>query len=87
MGWWKKTDFWIALILFIIALVGFVRGNSAIADRGQDVDPRLAWLYLLAAVIMLVNGILSHKQYLKEHAEQQAQQKTSTPRQQEASTR
>ncbi|MCS7273668.1 MAG: hypothetical protein NZ550_05950 [Fimbriimonadales bacterium] len=74
MGWWKKTDFWIALILFIISMIGFARGNEAIADPGQDVDPRLAWLYLLAAVIMLVNGILSHRQHLRELKAQKAQQ-------------
>ncbi len=86
MGWWKKTDFWIALILFIVGIIGFVRGNQAIADRGQDVDPRLAWFYLLAAVIMLVNGILSHKQYLREHAEQLEKQKAKKTPKQEATT-
>jgi len=85
MGWWKKTDFWIALILFAISMIGFARGNAAIADPGQDVDPRLAWLYLVAAVIMLINGILSHKQYLREQAEQKAKQPAAS--QQEATTR
>ncbi|MFN7161876.1 MAG: hypothetical protein ACK4NB_02315 [Fimbriimonadales bacterium] len=86
MGWWKKTDFWIALILFVIGIIGFARGNAAIADPGQDVDPRLAWLYLLAAVIMLVNGILSHKQHLRDLEEQQVKQAAQTSRQ-EATTR
>lgn len=86
MGWWKKTDFWIALILFIISIIGFARGNAAIADPGQDIDPRLAWLYLLAAVIMLINGILSHKQHLRDLEEQKAKQSTQTSRQ-EATTR
>lgn len=85
MGWWKKTDFWIALILFAISIIGFARGNEAIADPGQDVDPRLAWLYLVAAVIMLINGILSHRQYLREQEAQKAQQPTTS--QQEATTR
>lgn len=72
MGWWKKTDFWIALILAVIGLIGLAQGNETIADPGQDVDPRLAWLYLLAALIMLINGILSHRQYLRELAEEKA---------------
>jgi len=87
MGWWKKTDFWIALILAVIGLIGLARGNEAIADPGQDVDPRLAWLYLLAALIMLINGILSHRQYLREVAEQQAKQANQpASSQQEATT-
>ncbi|MCX7993417.1 MAG: hypothetical protein N2651_07080 [Fimbriimonadales bacterium] len=86
MGWWKKTDFWIALILFIISMIGFARGNAAIADPGQDVDPRLAWLYLVAAVIMLINGILSHRQHLRDLEEQKAKQTAQASRQ-EATTR
>lgn len=86
MGWWKKTDFWIALILFVISMIGFARGNEAIADPGQDVDPRLAWFYLIAAVIMLINGILSHKQHLRDLEEQKAKQ-TANASQQEATTR
>lgn len=85
MGWWKKTDFWIAIILLAISIIGFARGNAAIADPGQDVDPRLAWLYLVAAVIMLINGILSHRQYLREQEAQKAKQPATS--QQEATTR
>ncbi|MCS6924005.1 MAG: hypothetical protein NZM10_06485 [Fimbriimonadales bacterium] len=86
MGWWKKTDFWIALILFVISIIGFARGNEVIADPGQDVDPRLAWLYLVAAIIMLINGILSHKQHLRDLEAQKARQAAKTS-QQEATTR
>lgn len=88
MGWWKKTDFWIALILAIIGVIGLARGNEVIADPGQDVDPRLAWLYLLAAVVMLVNGILSHRQYLRELEEEKAKKgHQPASNQQEAMTR
>ncbi len=88
MGWWKKTDFWIALMLAVIGIVGLARGNEVIADPGQDVDPRLAWLYLLAALVMLINGILSHRQYLRELEEEKAR-KANQPAsgQQEATTR
>ncbi len=78
MGWWKKTDFWIALILFAIGITGLARGNEVIADPGQEVDPRLAWLYLLAGVVMIVNGILSHRQHLRDLEEQRQKQAQST---------
>ncbi len=88
MGWWKKTDFWIALILAAIGIVGLARGNEVIADPGQDVDPRLAWLYLLAALVMLINGILSHRQYLRElEAEKARKANQPASGQQEATTR
>ena len=77
-----RTDVWHERV---ISIIGFARGNEAIADPGQDVDPRLAWLYLIAAVIMLINGILSHKQYLREQEEQKAKQPPAS--QQEATTR
>lgn len=86
MGWWKKTDFWIALLLFVIGIIGLARGNEAIADPGQDVDPRLAWLYLLAGVVMIVNGILSHRQHLRD-LEEQRQKQTQSTSQREVSPR
>lgn len=73
MGWWKNTYFWIAIILMVIGIIGLARGNQAIADPGQDVHPMLAWLYLLAAVVMVINGILSHRQYVRDHAKHQAE--------------
>ncbi len=87
MGWWKKTDFWIALILFGIGIIGLARGNEVIADPGQDVDPRLAWFYLLAAVIMVVNGILSHRQHLRELEEKKQEEESRATRKQEVSSR
>lgn len=87
MGWWKKTDFWIALILAVIGLIGLARGNEVIADPGQDVDPNLAWLYLLAAVVMLINGILSHRQYLRELEGSAQKSDQPTRSQREATTR
>lgn len=72
MGWWKNTYFWIAIILTVIGIIGLARGNQAIADPGQDVHPMLAWLYLLAAVIMVINGVLSHRQYIRDHAQHQS---------------
>lgn len=80
MGWWKNTYFWIAFILLIIGLVGLARGAQVIADPGRDVDPTLGWKYLLAALIMIVNGVLSHKQYLREQAKRRTAKESQTPR-------
>ncbi|MCW5934125.1 MAG: hypothetical protein KIT45_07470 [Fimbriimonadia bacterium] len=81
MSWLKKTDFWIAFVLMVIGVVGIARGNQSIADPGQDAHPQLAWLYLLAALIMLVNGLVSHRQYLRDHAKTQAEKGENPPTQ------
>jgi len=52
-----------------IGIVGLVRGADFIRDPGQPPSSALPWLYLGAAVLFLVNGWISHKQYL-EHLEQ-----------------
>jgi cell division protein FtsW (lipid II flippase) len=81
MSWWKKTDFWIAFVLMVIGIVGIARGNKAIADPGQDAHPQLAWLYLLAALIMLINGLISHRQYLRDHAKVQTDKNVPSQKQ------
>jgi len=68
---WKNTYFWIAAILVIVSIIGFVAGQDRIRDPGQTDENGLALIYLGGAVVMLVNGILSHRQtvnlYREEH--------------------
>lgn len=61
--WWKNTFFWIAGILVIVGIIGlpFLGGDRAIRDPGQVPESNLSVLYLLGAVIMFVNGWLSHR--------------------------
>jgi uncharacterized membrane protein len=69
--WSKNTFFWIAGILLVLAIVGLVGGNDAIRDPGQKIEKiPLSLLYLVASVVMAVNGVLSHRQTLQQHAEE-----------------
>lgn len=72
--WWKNTYFWIAGILFILAVIGlpFLGGDRAIRDPGQKREGWLWLLYLAAAAIMLLNGWMSHRmtvQHFQEESE------------------
>lgn len=68
-AWYKNTYFWIAGILAIVAIVGFVRGEDAIRDPGQKRESGLALMYLVGSAIMLVNGWLSHRQTVAHYNE------------------
>jgi hypothetical protein len=70
-AWFKNTYFWIAGILFILSVVGlpFLGGDAAIRDPGQKRENGLALLYFVGAVIMLVNGWLSHRQTVQHYNE------------------
>ena len=52
----------IGIVLLIISLVGFATGNRFLTEPGQPVNPQGSLIYLGAAVIMLVNGVVSIKQ-------------------------
>lgn len=60
----KNTYFWIAGILTLIAIIGLpmFAGEGAIRDPGQKREGGLVLLYLGGAMIMLINGIISHRQ-------------------------
>lgn len=71
--WSKNTFFWIAGLLALLALVGlpFLGGDRAIRDPGQKAEHiPLFVLYLGAAIIMVVNGVLSHRQTMQQHEEE-----------------
>lgn len=47
------------VVLLLISIAGLLFGDGVLAEPGQPANP-LAWFwYLLAAVIMLVNGVVS----------------------------
>jgi hypothetical protein len=68
--WFKNTYFWIAGILFILAVIGAVSGDQAIRDPGQKREGGLYLLYFVASVVMLVNGWLSHRQTVQQFEEE-----------------
>jgi hypothetical protein len=69
--WYKNSYFWIAAILFIIGVIGlpFLSGEEAIRDPGQKRESGLALMYFAGAALMLVNGLLSHRQYVQHYRE------------------
>ena len=71
--WWKNTYFWIAAILFVVGIVGlpFLGGEKAIRDPGQREESGLVLIYWGGALVMLVNGLLSHKHTVQLYEEQQ----------------
>ncbi|HXH59771.1 MAG TPA: hypothetical protein VNI20_00275 [Fimbriimonadaceae bacterium] len=69
--WWKNTFFWFGGILFVLSIVGMFDGANSIRDPGQVHEPGLAWVYLGGAVVMLVNGYLTHGQAVRSFAEHQ----------------
>lgn len=73
--WWKNTFFWIAGLLFIVGVIGlpFVKGPEAIRDPGQIREGGLTLIYFGGALIMLVNGWLSHRQAINHYVEQEGE--------------
>lgn len=69
--WYKNTYFWIAGILLVIAILGlpFFLGGEAIRDPGQKREGYLVLIYLVGAAVMLVNGVLSHRQTVQHYEE------------------
>lgn len=69
--WWKNTYFWIAGILVVIGTAGLIAGSSAVRDPGQRPESNLPLIYFGAAVVMFLNGYLSHKLTVQHYDEQQ----------------
>lgn len=59
--WWKNTFFLFGILLAVVAMIGLVRGEEAIRDPGQIKENGLVLINFLAAVVMVVNGLVSHK--------------------------
>lgn len=72
--WYKNTYFWIAGILFLLGAAGIVGGDRLIRDPGQKPEGGLWLMYLGAAVIMLVNGYISHNQTVQQYEEDHPQE-------------
>ena len=69
--WTKNTFFWIAGVLVLLSLGGIVAGDPAIRDPGQKTEHiPLFVLYFVAAIVMAINGVLSHRQTLQQFAEE-----------------
>ncbi len=49
----------VGLILFVLAIWGFVQGADVLRDPAQPRDMRLPLLYLAGAVLMALNGLIS----------------------------
>ncbi|BBO23509.1 MAG: hypothetical protein HND43_06395 [Armatimonadetes bacterium] len=69
--WWKNTYFWIAGILFVLAILGLpmLLGENSIRDPGQKREGGLVLIYFGGAVAMFINGWLSHRQTVQHYNE------------------
>lgn len=70
-AWYKNTYFWIALVLVLVGIFGlpFLAGDAGVRDPGQRREGGLAYLYFGAAVVMFVNGFISHSQTVQLYRE------------------
>jgi len=67
--WWKNTFFWIAGVLVLLGFWGLISGERAIRDPGQIRESGLVWIYFAGALLMLVNGALTHSQAIQAYQE------------------
>lgn len=72
--WWKNSYFLIAAVLVLLSVVGlpFLGGDAAIRDPGQKRETTLWAYYLVAAAVMLINGVLSHRGAVRAYDEERA---------------
>ncbi|MBX3096104.1 MAG: hypothetical protein KF812_04520 [Fimbriimonadaceae bacterium] len=67
--WWKNSFFIFGVLLLIVALWGLVQGQEAIRDPGQKRENGLVLMYFGGAVLMVVNGYLTHLQAVQAYEE------------------
>lgn len=72
---WLNTYFLFGLIMAVIGIIGLFKGANYIADPGQPKTPILPWLYLGAAILFIVNGMMSHRTYIKDFEYHQKERK------------
>lgn len=70
-SWTKNTYFWISAVLFILGIAGLVKGDNFIRDPGQRHENVLWAIYFAASVVMLINGLISHKIWLSSFVEKE----------------
>ena len=68
--WWKNTYFWIAGLLVVVGVYGLLRGADTIRDPGQRPETNLSLWYLAAALLMAVNGAMSHRLTVQHYEEE-----------------
>lgn len=78
--WYKNTYFLIAALLLILGIIGAIFGDRAIRDPGQKREGGLYLLYLVAFVVMLVNGYISHQQTVQQYEEEHPEGASPTPK-------
>jgi len=72
LSWWRNTYFWLAGILFFVGILGLIGGPALIRDPGQKrEDSLVTMLYFVGAIVMVVNGWVSHRQTLREFEEEE----------------
>ena len=59
--WWNSFTV-LSVILIAISVIGMVAGERMVFDPGRPASGREWLLYLLAGVLMLVNGLLPSSQ-------------------------
>jgi hypothetical protein len=67
---WKNSFFWFAAILLALGLWGLASGDRVIQDPGQTQEANLALLYIAGAVIMAINGWMTHAQSMKAYQDE-----------------
>ena len=69
--YWKNSFFWFAAVLLGLGVWGMISGEQVIRDPGQVKESNLALYYLAGALIMAVNGVITHRLGLKAFRDEQ----------------
>lgn len=78
-AWWKNTFFWFGGLLAVLAIWGAVTNEDNIRDPGQKFETGLVLLYAVGAVVMLLNGWMTHRQALQHYHEAVGDEEPQAP--------